>query len=355
MTQEEEESVASMFERAIDLATGVDDDAAFALINKMVQRRDRAFELAVWRMRSGDTVERALSVYILGLLCIDRTEGEPDFVIRMLERAKTEREAEVLQAMVVALRQAEDPRAIPLMTKFSTSDDAKFRRNVIQTLGVCIARSPTGEGMDVLIKATRDLDDDVRDWATYELGLVVRHDSVRIRDALFERLQDENEDCRRQALAGLARRRDMRALPLLEEQLKSDDVWTLDVQAAAALRSHRLLPLLQALKEWWDLDPDALEVAIEACDIKVEARNYVQYEKFRVVLQHDLGPMFPGINVSLACDLTVEGGPVVAISSDPNVDLSYPSIPWLLRRDGDDPEVAASHFAEEVILDARRR
>jgi hypothetical protein len=43
------------------------------------------------------------------------------------------------------------------------------------------------------------------------------------------------------------------------------------------------------------------------------------------------------------------------VSNDPELDLTYPSIPWLLSRDGGDPEAAASRFAEETIREARWR
>ena len=49
-------------------------------------------------------------------------------------------------------------------------------------------------------------------------------DSPEIRDAFAERLNDSSADVVEEALAGLAQRRDQRALPLLLERLRQPDV-----------------------------------------------------------------------------------------------------------------------------------
>jgi hypothetical protein len=349
----ETESVALLFERAVDEASGDDDEGVWDLLYRIVKQRDRAFELSVWRMRSGNVLERTLAVYILGLLTLDQSEGEPDIVARLLDAAKKEREPLVRQAIVIALRQVSDPRAVPQLIAFARDGEGDFKRHVIQTLGGCIERSGEPTGIDVIIAATRDKDQHLRDWATFELGLVISRDTTKIRDALFARVEDENEDCRREAIAGLARRRDQRVIPILQELLTSDDVWRLDVQAAGYLRSKRLLPALQGLREWWDLDPELLETSIDLCDIKVEARNFALYEKFRGQLQWQMEPMFPGVQVSLACDLTQESGPIIAVANNVGVDISYPTVPVILARELNDPETAAEKFYEDVIRDTR--
>jgi HEAT repeat protein len=353
MSAAEGESVASMFERALDLAAGIDDDAAFDLVRKIVERRDRAYEIAIWRLRVGNEFERVLSIYILGLLSADPSEGEPDVVARILESTKKEKSFEVQKAVVVALRYSSDPRALPLLMNFATNGDAEFRANVIQTLAGCIERNGGNEGIDVLIKATRDHIDAVRNWAIFGLAMVVRLDSAKIREALFEHLDDENANTRRAAITGLSRRRDQRMVPILLDMLKDGEVSRFEVESAGYLRSKKLLPALKELKEWWDLDPDLLDASLERCDLKIEARNFAVYEIFRKMLQRELTPMFPGIEITLACDLRVEGGPVVVVASNHDIDISYPTVPLLLAQQQDDPEAAAFLFSEVVLRDTR--
>ena len=68
-----------------------------------------------------------------------------------------------------------------------------------------------------------DDDPDVRDWATFGLGTQVATDSAEVRDALADRLADADEDVRREALVGLARRRDRRAVNTAMHVLADDD------------------------------------------------------------------------------------------------------------------------------------
>lgn len=349
MSPEERESVASMFERAIDLATGIDEEAAFELIFEIVQRRDKAFELAIWRLRTGDALERSLAMNILGLLCLGRTSDEPDYVMRILERTKSEKDENVKRSAILALRHAADPRGIPWLMTMSTSGDAAIRRTIMQALGASIANAKGDKtGLDVLIAGMSDFNDDVRERATHEVALVIRHDTARVREALVAKLDDSNAMVVRTAIAGLARRRDQRALPLVEANLQSGDVWRLDVEAAASLRSPRLQPLLKALEAWWDLDPELLSFATDACDLKVEARKFAQYEIFRKALQHKLRMVYPDIHIALACDVSVEGGPVIAVSDDHTVDVSWPSIDWHLQYEPD-PALAGEQYGDDIL------
>jgi hypothetical protein len=78
-------------------------------------------------------------------------------------------------------------------------------------------------------------------------------------------LSDVDFDTRSEAITGLAERRDRRVIPVLVQELTSDCVGTLAVEAAAAIAAPELLPHLLALKDWWDIDPGLLAQAIQAC------------------------------------------------------------------------------------------
>jgi hypothetical protein len=348
-----EESVASMFERAIELTRGIDDRAGFDLIAKIIERRDKAFDIAVWRLRAGDDTERALAVYILGVLSAARNEAEPDMVARLVEVGKREKSSGVQHALAVAFRHSNDPRAIPLLLNWLKSGEATFRRSVVETLSGCIERNRGPEGMDELIRTTNDHIDEVRNWATYGLGLIIRRDNAKIRDALWARVDDENPDTRRAAVAGLARRRDQGIIPVVLAALQGDEVARLDLEAASYLRSKKLLPALRELEEWWDLDPELLDHAIDLCDIKVEARNFAEYDKFRRQLEGQLLPMYPGIEVTLACDLMIDSGPTIVVASNYDFDISYPTVPQLLAQQQGNVEAAAALFSEIVQRDDR--
>jgi HEAT repeat protein len=81
----------------------------------------------------------------------------------------------------------------------------------------------------------RDSDSDVRDWATFGLGTQSEADSEAIRGALFERLPDTDQDTRAEAAVGLAKRKDLRVLPVVLEELDRDEYGVLYEEAASFL------------------------------------------------------------------------------------------------------------------------
>jgi HEAT repeat protein len=72
-----------------------------------------------------------------------------------------------------------------------------------------------------LIELMDDSDEDVRDWATFGIGTLRDHDSPPIREALFKRITDSNEEACFEAYAGLAARKDQRILGQLIEELET--------------------------------------------------------------------------------------------------------------------------------------
>jgi HEAT repeat protein len=81
----------------------------------------------------------------------------------------------------------------------------------------------------------KDADEEVRDWATFGLGVQGDLDSAEIRDALFQQLSDSNEDVREEAMAALGKRRDQRVVPFLLAALEPPAVSVPVIEAACGL------------------------------------------------------------------------------------------------------------------------
>jgi HEAT repeat protein len=128
----------------------------------------------------------------------------------------------------------------------------------------------TDEGMAALIRLTRDTDEQIRDWATFTLAQQDT-DSTDIREALWERINDDGGDTRGEALVGLARRKDPRARDLIVGRL-SDNPGNLTVEAAFELGDPGLYPELLRLRDegWQDRDPrpGVLDDALRSCEPK---------------------------------------------------------------------------------------
>jgi HEAT repeats/HEAT repeat len=151
-----------------------------------------------------------------------------------------------------------DPDALPIALELATHPDAEIRRaaaQVLPALGQLTGDDPHHRDAVVtsLIALTRDLDDDVRDWACFALGTQLSDmDGPRLRDALAERLRDDHDDTRCEALLGLARRADPRALPVLMRRLAAPNVYALEVESAGALGDPSLHTLVRAHLAGWD-------------------------------------------------------------------------------------------------------
>jgi HEAT repeat protein len=169
-------------------------------------------------------------------------------VTQMLQR---ETEIQPLSSAIHALGHLETSGGIPLIASYQQHPDAEVRFAVACALGA-FANDPLA--IQVLIVLTRDADDAVRDWAVFGLGNLGDGDSVEIRDALFCRLDDSNEDVREEAIVGLARRKDRRVLPSLiaalsVSELDDPGVTTLTIEATDAM-----LDLENERKDWSGAD-----------------------------------------------------------------------------------------------------
>lgn len=91
-----------------------------------------------------------------------------------------------------------------------------------------------------------DEDDDVRDWATFGLGSLTEADTPEIREALYQRVIDPNDDSDApgEGLVGLAERHDPRAVDLTIKFLEAGNAGSLIFDAAEILADPKLYPAL---------------------------------------------------------------------------------------------------------------
>ncbi len=82
-----------------------------------------------------------------------------------------------------------------------------------------------------------DVDDEVRNWATFGLGTQSVEDSPQIREALRNRLTDTFSDVRDEATWGLALRKDPIGVRMLLDRLESEAWIQGDKYAAADILS----------------------------------------------------------------------------------------------------------------------
>jgi predicted nucleotidyltransferase len=172
--------------------------------------------------------------------------------------------ADVLCSVLCGFGYQNDPDAIPLVSKYSTHPNSDLR----YATAFALTGKESPLAIETLINLTGDSCNQVRDWATFALGTQIEIDSPQIRDALAHRLDDTHDDTRAEAIVGLARRKDERAVLAIKNELASGSVGTLVIEAAELIASQELYAVLIQLREWWDVDSDLLERAIAASSLE---------------------------------------------------------------------------------------
>jgi hypothetical protein len=222
----------------------------------------------------------------------DLCNGRPQYVERswdvVREHLDREDDPEVVEAAVYALghmaandyaRERMIPEARELLLAHTDATSSEVRLAVARDLPWFLGVPEDTRVLAGLIALTRDPEDTIRDWATFGLAQMIDVDTVDVRAALVDRLADEHEDTREEAMMGLARRRDPVAKETVLVALTCDSVGTYPGESAALLGDDDFLPLLIALRDWWDVDPELLEKAISRCDPVQRAASEAQWQQ----------------------------------------------------------------------------
>jgi HEAT repeat protein len=245
----------------------------WAPVYELYERGDRStFEKARSLVIDGPgEPERILGIHILAQLGL--REGRPflEESLPLVEGfADPGQSARVLGAAVIALWHHGDRRSAPILLAHANHPDPEVRFAVAYALPSISDDPPPRAVLDALFALMEDTNSHVRYWATVGLGADLEVDTPEVRDALAARIGDGGKESaiEGEALRGLARRHDPRALEPVTRWLESrdPDPGELILEVAAALADNRCLPALYALREDWDTERYWLDAAIEACE-----------------------------------------------------------------------------------------
>jgi HEAT repeat protein len=250
----------------IEAALGAyDEDCRWDLIGGIVAEcPDDVFETAASLLSGENGRERTLGADILGRLVGAEPAIRSAALPALLEALGSETAAAPLASIVAALGHLGDPGTLGRIFPLATHKSAEVRLAVAFAVATISPQPLVPEALVALIRLSRDDNPEVRDWATFGLGLSDA-DGPDVRAALLARAEDACHEARAEALFGLAVRRDPRAVPHLIRALQSPQVGGLEVDAAAAAADPRLLPALRALQQAGGTDEIRLRRAIDRC------------------------------------------------------------------------------------------
>jgi HEAT repeat protein/PBS lyase HEAT-like repeat-containing protein len=239
---------------------------ALGRLRDSYDRQEDLVAVARWLCHKDDEELRALG---FDLLAVPAETALTAAVIDEAARLDLDRAgADLRWSAAHALGATGDAKALPQLLRFAGDPDADVRWQV--AAGVPLGLDPLPPtAVDVLLGLMSDSQKEVRDWATFTLGVQYEVDTPRIRDALVARLDDPGAETAGEAAVALAKRGDPRVYDVIAAALARPDAGNLYVEAAAELGDPRLHRLLCGLKArgWQGDEPGAavLDEAIAAC------------------------------------------------------------------------------------------
>jgi HEAT repeat protein len=221
---------------------------------------------------SPDATLRATAADVLGQVHHSCPPLQAPVARLLIAKAESEPEPNVLSSLAAALGHNGSPERLSALVNLADHPDANVRHAVASSLGGIDAPAAVA----ALLKLSEDPDVDVRDWATFGLGSMTEFDTPQLRQALLARTEDSDEETRGESIVGLARRRDVRVVAVIERELCRPDAANLVVDAAHEFPQPSFLAGLKRLdRERWDRerwDLESVAAAIAACGGDLEAR-----------------------------------------------------------------------------------
>ena len=159
---------------------------------------------------------------------------------------KQEKSPIVLSAIGVAfghLIDFGDHRFVQNIVSLASHKSSQVRFGAVYALMGC--EHPLA--IKTLINLSKDESREVRDWATFGLGSQIDTNTPNIRRALRARLSEAHDEIRGEALLGLAKRRANRVTSVIIKELQKRAPIYLFLEAAEAVRSPKVLPVLRDL------------------------------------------------------------------------------------------------------------
>jgi HEAT repeat protein len=211
-----------------------DLDESWAVVSALRQRgcQDVYEQARAW-CGAPDAGRRRLGANVLGQLgaASERPFATPATPI--LEGLLDDPDESVVSCALVALGHLGTGATTSICALASSPSD-RIRYSVAWCLGL----RDEPPALLTLIALSRDVDPEVRDWATFAVAQQSDVDTPEVRHALVDRLNDTDDETRAEAMLGLAKRGDARADAAVAAAMAQPDVAP-QIQEAADFIAQR--------------------------------------------------------------------------------------------------------------------
>jgi len=171
----------------------------------------------------------------------------------------SETDPKVLMSLLYAIGHNNDnlnKQQIEKVCSFSNNDNGWVKESLVSALlGIDNLKA-----IEILIKLSADKISHIRNWATFGIGTQVERNNQRIREALWNRVNDKHRETKLEAIVGLSKRKDSRVKEKIKRELIGGEYGTLLFEAIIETSDEQFLPLLRqnlkAIKEDTTINPE---------------------------------------------------------------------------------------------------
>lgn len=200
---------------------------------------EKAYELA----NSKSEKKKIIGIYLLAQLGFNPRFKQKKTVNLYFKLLKKEKSPKVISAILSSIghnNEILNENQILQLIKFKKHNYSKVKFQLVMSL----LGLENENAISTLIELSQDKYSDIRNWSTFGLGSQIEINNAEITKALWNRINDENQETKLEAIVGLANRKDSRIKEIIKRELKNGEYGTLLFDAIETLNDKDFIPLL---------------------------------------------------------------------------------------------------------------
>jgi len=187
--------------------------------------------------------EKIIGIYVLAQLGFDprfQQQKTLDLYFKLLENEKSPKVISAILSSISHNNENINGNQILKLIEFKKHTYSNVRFQLTLALS-CLENE---NAVKTLIELSRDKHSDIRNWSTFGLGSQIEINNAEITKALWDRINDENQETKLEAIVGLANRKDSRIKEIIKRELKNGEYGILLFDAIETLNDKDFISIL---------------------------------------------------------------------------------------------------------------
>ncbi|UUF16921.1 MULTISPECIES: HEAT repeat domain-containing protein [Flavobacterium] len=208
------------------------------------RKQGGVFEKSIELTKSEIVREKIIGINILAQFGYPRLHSK-EILKRYFDLLKAETDKNIISSILYGIGHNNDnltENQINIICDYKNHRSVNVRYSLVYALLSIDKMKP----IETLIELTKDKDSDIRNWATFGIGTQIETNNTTIRDALWERVSDEDKITRFEAIVGLAKRKEENIREILKsELLEIDESGSLILEAIEEFNDKEFVSLIK--------------------------------------------------------------------------------------------------------------